>query len=92
MTLNYEKIKEHPERITKMKPFIAKYNWEGIKYQSEKDDWKKSEKSSLTNALNVLSAKNDKIYSAFVSKQNSNHKEQVFLLMIPNRMMALHCN
>ena len=28
----------HPERITKIKPSIAKYNWEGINYQSKKDN------------------------------------------------------
>ena len=27
--------------ITKIKPFISKYNWEGINYQSAKDDLKK---------------------------------------------------
>ena len=43
------KIKEHPERIIKIKPFISKYNWEGINYPSGKDDWKKIEKHNLTN-------------------------------------------
>ena len=28
------------ERITKFKPFIDRYNWEGIDYPSEKGDWK----------------------------------------------------
>ena len=39
--LNYEEIGKHAERITKIKPFINKYNWEGINFQSEKDNWKK---------------------------------------------------
>ena len=30
-------------------------------------------------------AKKEKIYPAYVSKQNSNRKKQVILLMIPNR-------
>ena len=38
--LNYEKIGKDPERITKCKPFIDKYKWEGMNYSSEKDDWK----------------------------------------------------
>ena len=38
--LNYEEIKKDPQRITKMKPFINKCNWEGINFLSEKDDWK----------------------------------------------------
>ena len=32
VALNYEEIKKDPQRITKIKPFINKYNWEGINY------------------------------------------------------------
>ena len=60
------------------------YNWEGINYPSEKDDWKKFEKNNVTIALNVLYAKKEKIYPAYVSKHNSNCEKQVILLMIPN--------
>ena len=28
--LNYKQIKDHPERISKIKPFIDKYNWKEI--------------------------------------------------------------
>ena len=28
--LNYQNIETHPERISKLKPYIKKYNWEGI--------------------------------------------------------------
>ena len=38
VALNYEEIGKHAERITKIKPFINNYNWEGINYSSEKDD------------------------------------------------------
>ena len=38
--LNYEEIQKDPQRISKIKFFINKYNWEGINYPSEKDDWK----------------------------------------------------
>ena len=57
--LNYEEIGKHAERITKIKPFINKYNWEGIHSPSEKDDWKKFEKNNVTIALNK-----EKIYLA----------------------------
>ena len=30
--------KKDPQRITKIKTFINKYNWEGINFPSEKDD------------------------------------------------------
>ena len=38
ITLNHEEIKKDPQRITKIKLFISKYNWEGINFPSEKDD------------------------------------------------------
>ena len=50
VTLVYEEIK-------KIKPFINKYNWEGINFPSEKDDWKKYESNNVTIALNVLHTK-----------------------------------
>ena len=58
--LSYEKIGKHAERITEIKPFISKYKWEGINFTSQKDDWKKNEKSNVTIALNVLYAKKEK--------------------------------
>ena len=36
---------------------MEKYNWEGINFPSEKDDWKKFEKNNLTIALNILYTK-----------------------------------
>ena len=36
VTLNHKEIKKDPQRITKIKPFINKYNWEGIHFPSEK--------------------------------------------------------
>ena len=57
--LNHEEIKKDPN----------KYNWEGIHYPSEKDDWKKFEENNLKVAFNVLYAKREKLYPAYVSKQ-----------------------
>ena len=61
--------KKHPQRITKIKFFINKYNWKGINYSSEKDDWKKCEKNNVTIDLNVLYAKIEKIYPDFVKSK-----------------------
>ena len=72
VALNYEEIEEDPERISKIKSFMNKYNWEGISYPSEKNDWKKFEKNNVTIALNVL------IYPFHVSKHNSNREKQSF--------------
>ena len=55
--LDHEEIGKNSERITKIKIFIYKYNWEGINCPSEKDNWKKIENYNLTVALNVLYAK-----------------------------------
>ena len=51
--------KKDPQRITKTKPFVNKYNWKGIYFPSEKDDWKKLEKNNRTIALNVFYAKKE---------------------------------
>ena len=72
------------KRVTKIKPFINKYNWEGTNVSSEKDDWKKFKKNNVTITLNVLYAKKEKIYTVYVSKYNSNHEKQVILSMISN--------
>ena len=41
VALNHEEIKKHAEKITKVKPFLDKYKWEGINVPSEVDDWMK---------------------------------------------------
>ena len=38
VALNREQMKKDPQIISRIKPFIDKYNWEGIIYPSEKDD------------------------------------------------------
>ena len=38
VTLNREKIKKKLQRITKLKPFINKYNWERTNFSSKADD------------------------------------------------------
>ena len=51
--LNYKEIGKCAERITKTKPLVNKYNWDGINYPLDKDNWKKCEKSYVA-ILNVL--------------------------------------
>ena len=60
LALNHEEIKKDPQKITKIKPFLIKYNWHGINFLSEKDDWKKFEKNNATYDLNVLYVKKKK--------------------------------
>ena len=54
VALNYEVNESHPERVSNMKPFINKYNWERINYPSKTDHWKTFEKNNPTIALNIL--------------------------------------
>ena len=42
-SLDYQTIKTHPERTSKLKRYINKYNWKDIKFPSDKEDWKKFE-------------------------------------------------
>ena len=41
--LNYETIETHPEKKTKLKLYINKYNWEGIDFPAGSKEWQKFE-------------------------------------------------
>ena len=51
--LNYQKIETHPQRITKIEPYISKYNWEGIEFPAGSKDWKKFKQNNKKIALNI---------------------------------------
>ena len=57
MALHYEVIKKHLQRISRIKPFLSKYNLNWINYPSGKDNWKKCGKNNPTVAFNVLCVK-----------------------------------
>ena len=57
LTLNYKEIESHPERVSCIKPFINKYNSEGINYPSKLSDWKTLEKNNSAIAINILYTK-----------------------------------
>ena len=38
--LNHQKIENHPERISNIKPFIDQYNWKDIDFPAGIKDWK----------------------------------------------------
>ena len=86
-SLNYQTIKTHPERISKLKPDINKYNGKDTKFPSDKEDWKMFEQNNKEIALNVLFAPyNEKeIEIAYKSKYNYKPKKQVILLMITDK-------
>ena len=84
VALNYEQIKDHPERISKIKLFTDQYNWDGIDFPSHSKDWKKFESSNKSITLNNLFVPHntEKIRVAYKSKHNKKRENQVILLMI----------
>ena len=40
IALNHQKIKNNPERISKIKPFIDQYNWNNINFPPQQQDYK----------------------------------------------------
>ena len=68
--MNYEDIKWNLERVSNIKPFINRYNWERIGYPSKTDEWKTFERNNSTIALNILFIKEKEILPASISKLN----------------------
>ena len=52
--LNHHNINNHPERISKLKPFIDNYNWKDIEFPSNSKDWRRFECNNKTIALNIF--------------------------------------
>ena len=82
--LNYQIIEKDLQRISKLKPYINKYSWEGINFPAGPKDWKKFERNNKAIALNTLFIQHstDTIRVAYRSEYNNKRKKQVILLMI----------
>ena len=82
--LNYQTTGSYPQRISKLKPYINKYNWKWIEFPAVSKEWQKFEQNNNTVALNILHVKYNtkKICVAYRSKHNNKRKKQVILLMI----------
>ena len=83
LALNLDKIKKDPQRVSKIKPYIEKYNWEDIDFPFTSKDWKKFECNNEV-ALNILYVpyNTKKINIAYKSKNNLTQERQIILLMI----------
>ena len=64
VVLNYEEIGKHLKEYQKLN-LLQIYHGEEMNYSSEKDDWKISEKNSLTIALNALYTKKKQNHLCF---------------------------
>ena len=84
VALNYDKINNNPQKVSKIKPFIDQYNWNDIDFPSTNKDWKKFELNNESVALNILHVphKTGKIHLAYNSKHNLTREKQVILVMI----------
>ena len=84
VALNYEQIKKDPQRISKIKPFLDKYNWKETDFLSHSKEWKNFESNNKSIVLNILYVLNntEEIRHAYKSKYNLNRKNQIILLMI----------
>ena len=54
VSLYHKEIKNNPERISKIKPFINNLNLENISFPPEEQDYKTFEMNNKSIALNVL--------------------------------------
>ena len=90
--LNYQNIKRNPERISKLKPYINKYNWKGVKSPAGTKEWIKFERNNRTIALNLLyiPSNTKTVTVGYRSEYNNKHKKQVILLMITNGRKYLY--
>ena len=83
-TLNYDKIKNHPEKLSKITPFIDQYNWNEINFSSNQKIWKKFESNNKSIALNIsyIPHNTKDIKYTYKSNFNLTREHQVILLMI----------
>ena len=83
LALNFDNINNHPEKISKIRPFIDQYNWKDIGFPPTNKDWKKIELNNNV-ALNILYTLHNtkKIQLAYRSKYNLTYNKQIILLMI----------
>ena len=83
LALNLDKIKKDPQRVSKIKPFIEKYNWEDIDFPSTSKDWKKFEcNNEVAHNILYVPYNTKKINIAYKSKNDLTHERQIILLMI----------
>ena len=82
--LNYQNIIYHPERISKLEPFINNYNWDNTDFPAGYKDYSTLEKNNSDIAINMLFVpyKNQEIRQVYISKHNKTRNTHENLLMI----------
>ena len=83
VSLYHKEIKNNPERVSKIKPFINNHNWENINFPPEEQDCKTFEMNNKSIALNVLyTEKQEEISHLYKFEFNKTRERRVILLMI----------
>ena len=54
VALNHKQIKNNPEKLSNLKPFMRQYEWKNIDFPATSKDWKKFEQDTKAIALNIL--------------------------------------
>ena len=90
--LHHQEIGRNSQRMSKLKPFIVKYNWKDIEFPSHSKDWKKFEQNNKTIAPNILYVpyNTKQIRLVYISKYNHKRDKHVNLLMITDNMNNWH--
>ena len=83
LALHFDNINNHPEKISKIRPFIDQYNWKDIDFLPTNKDWKTFKLNNKV-ALNILYVPHNtkKIKLAYRSKYILIYNKQKILLMI----------
>ena len=81
-SLHHEAIEKDPQRVSKLRPFAERLNWEGLEFPVSLNKIGKFEKNNPEIAVNVLFVSKKSIFIARRSEFNSKRSKQVNLLMI----------
>ena len=79
LALKFVNINNHPEKISKIRPFIDQYNWKDTDFPATNKDLRKFELNNKV-ALNILYIPHNtkKIQLAYRSKYNLTYNKQIF--------------
>ena len=84
ISLHHQELNNHPERISKLKPFINNYNWKDINFPTQRKDWERFERNNTNIGINIFSVPFQKKtkHLQYKSKHNNTREKQVNLLVI----------
>ena len=88
------KNQRDPQRKSKIKTFMNKYNWNGIKYPSKIDDWKAFEKN-IQQLLLIFYIINKKKYTLLIFQNITQPVKNKYFFYVSEwkkRKMALSCS